>query len=61
MVNGPDSAKNEGYSDYAGQGGVVPEKTNKHNVFTNPIGNLARRIQILCCRIHYFWEIIHIE
>jgi hypothetical protein len=34
--------------------------TNKHNVFTNPIGNLVR-IHILRSRIHFFWEIIHVE
>ncbi len=42
------------------RGGILLGKTNKHNVVTNPIGNLVR-IHILGSRIHYFWEIIHIE
>ena len=42
------------------EGGILLGKTNKHNVFTNPIGNLVR-VHMLRSRIHFFWEIIHVE
>jgi hypothetical protein len=39
---------------------IHPKKMNNYQLLTNPDRNRVR-IHIFGCRIHYFWEICHVE